>query len=322
MSLALQSSSCQSVEIASSIDADGRQWVQLLTLGTVKTRDGRGPYTVTQPDEIIAASFRSVPDKLPVDYDHAIDVAVPKGLPAPAAGWVSQLEARPDGIWGQVEWTPNAVRQITEKEYRFLSPVIQHTSDGNKVISIIRVALTNNPNLLLKSLNAAEEGHSMDQEQFMRELRAALGLPEDANEAAIIAAAKTTKSTNSADPARFVPIETFQQTVAELHKLRSGISLESAEREVDIIIREGRLMPFMRDWAISLCQSNSAAFEDFLEGAGKPVAGFITSLHSPGADWGKLHEADRKKQEGAVDSDVTRVLGLSSEDVKNYGGKA
>lgn len=322
MPLSLQSSSCQSVEIASSIDADGRQWVQLATFGSMKTVDGRGPYKVTAPADIIAASFRSGrTDKLPVDYDHAIDVAAPKGLPAPAAGWISRMEARSDGIWGLVEWTPNAVRQITEKEYRFLSPVIMHTSD-NEVLAIVRASLTNNPNLTLKSLNAAEQGHSMDQEQFIRELRAALGLPEDASEAAIIEAAKTTKSTNSADPARFVPIETFQQTVAELNKLRSGLSLESAEREVDIIIREGRLLPFMRDWAISLCQSNSAAFEDFLDGAGKPIAGFITSLQSPGADWGKLHAADTKKQEGAVDSDVNRVLGLSSEDVKNYGGKA
>lgn len=322
MPLALQSSSCQSVEIASSIDADGRQWVQLATLGSMKTVDGRGPYKVTAPADIIAASFRNVStDKLPVDYEHAIDKLAPKGLPAPAAGWIARMEARPDGIWGLVEWTPNAVRQITEKEYRFLSPVIMHSPDM-EIKAIVRASLTNNPNLTLKSLNAAEQGHSMDQEQFMRELRAALGLPEDASEAAIIEAAKTTKSTNSADPARFVPIETFQQTVAELHKLRSGVSLESAEREVDIIIREGRLMPFMRDWAISLCHSNSAAFEDFLEGAGKPVASFITTLHSPGADWAAMREADRKKQEGAVDSDVNRVLGLSSEDVKNYGGKA
>lgn len=322
MSLALQSSSCQSVEIASSIDADGRQWVQLATLGSMKTVDGRGPYKVTAPADIIAASFRNVStDKLPVDYEHAIDKLAPKGLPAPAAGWISRMEARPDGIWGLVEWTPNAVRQITEKEYRFLSPVIMHSPDL-EIKAIVRASLTNNPNLTLKSLNAAEQGHSMDQEQFMRELRAALGLPEDASEAAIIEAAKTTKSTNSADPARFVPIETFQQTVAELHKLRSGISLESAEREVEILMREGRLLPFMRDWAISLCQSNKAAFDDFLEGAGKPVAGFITTLHSSGTDWAKFHEADRKKQEGAVDSDVTRVLGLSSEDVKNYGGKA
>ncbi|MCD9150122.1 phage protease [Pseudophaeobacter sp. MA21411-1] len=29
----------------------------------------------------------------------------PKGLPAPARGWITATQARNDGIWGRVEWT-------------------------------------------------------------------------------------------------------------------------------------------------------------------------------------------------------------------------
>lgn len=320
MTLSLQSAGGQPVKIAASIDRDGRQWVQLVGLGSLKTVDGRGPYTVENPDEIIRASFQSIrTDKLPVDYDHAIDLAAPKGNPAPAAGWISQMEARPDGIWGLAEWTPAAARQIGDREYRFLSPVLLHSPDG-VVKAIIRASLTNNPNLTLKSLNAAQKGIPMDQEQFLRDLRAALGLADDADEAAIIEAVKTTKSTNSADPARFVPIEMFQQTVTELHKLRSGVSLEAAEREVEACMQAGKLLPFMRGWAVSLCQANKAAFDDFLEGAGKPVAGFITSL-TTNYDWSAPMQRDREEMGGTTATSVHHALGLSDEDVKTYGGK-
>ncbi|SOC82854.1 Mu-like prophage I protein [Ensifer adhaerens] len=315
---ALQTARTASQAVSETIGEDNRQWVQLIPAGTLPTIDGRGPYRVENMAQVIDTSNAiSNVDKLPIDYNHALDLVAPKGGEAPAAGWIERMEARSDGIWGLVEWTPRAANAIRAKEYRFLSPVIAHQADKT-VSAILRASLTNVPNLTMKALNAAQKANPMDYEEFLAALRTALNLPADADEAQIIEAVKANKSLNSADPARFVPIETFQQTLGELNKLRSGVSLQAAERIVETAMQEGCLLPFMRDWAVNLCQANSAAFDDFLEGAGKPVAGFVASIHHK-TDYSALRAKDRDG--GSQLTEVHQKLGLSAEDVKAYGGK-
>ncbi|MGV8936986.1 MAG: phage protease [Allorhizobium sp.] len=307
--------------ISSQVGDDRRQWAHLLPAGRIKTKDGRGPYLADNLSKISEHSFSFAnTDKIPVDYDHAIDLAAPKGLPAPAAGWISAMEVRGDGLWGLIEWTANAAKAISEKEYRFLSPVIQHTAE-NQVLAIARASLTNNPNFTLTALNMAQKGEPMDAEIFLTKLHNALGLPADADHEAIVAAiGKLSESRNSSDPAQFVPIETFQQTLKELHSLRSGVSLQAAEHVVEEAMQGGKLLPFMKDWAVSLCQSNKAAFDDFLVGAGKPVREYVTSLHR------KYDFSEARLEElnngGGQQTEVLRNLGHSSEDAKTYGGKA
>ncbi len=316
----LNTSQADPQPITSAMGDDGRQWAHLLPSGDIRTKDGRGPYKADDLDKIILQSQQAAnTDKVPVDYDHAIDLAAPKGLPAPAAGWIARMEARPDGIWGLIEWTANAAKAVREKEYRFLSPVFQHTAD-NRVMALVRASLTNNPNLTLTALNAAQKGNSMDLEEFLTALRDKLGLASDTDHAAIIEAiGKAMESRNSADPAQFVPIGLFQQTMAELNKLRSGVSLQAAEHIVVQAIQNGKILPFMKEWALSLCQTNKAAFDDFLEGAGQPVTEFISSLQSKyDFSYAKLGELDDRQGQ---QSEVHRTLGLSAEDVKTYGGK-
>lgn len=317
----LNTSQADPQPIISAMGDDGLQWVHLLPAGDIRTKDGRGPYKADDLDKIILQSRRGAnTDKVPVDYDHAIDLAAPKGLPAPAAGWIARMEARPDGIWGLIEWTANAARAVREKEYRFLSPVFQHTAD-NRVIALVRASLTNNPNLTLTALNAAQKGNAMDPEEFLTALRDKLGLASDADHAAIIEAiGNVLESRNSADPAKFVPIGVFQQTMAELNKLRSGVSLQAAENIVNVAIQTGKILPFMKEWAVSLCQANKVAFDDFIEGAGQPVTEFISSLHTK-------YDFSHSKLETSVgghdqQTEVHRTLGLSVDDVKTYGGKA
>lgn len=52
--------------------------------------------------------------QLDIDYDH-------KKRRDDAAGWVQATAARSDGIWYQVEWTPEAVKKIQAKEYKYFS---------------------------------------------------------------------------------------------------------------------------------------------------------------------------------------------------------
>ena len=134
---------CNAIPIAS----DGvPSWVHLLPAGEIHTVDGRGPYRLQAPEEIAAKSLAAIGGRMPIDEDHATDLAAPNGLPAPARGWIKSLEARSDGIWGEVEWTEAGKALVAGRAYRCISPVITHTKD-NRVTAILRASLVNTPNL-------------------------------------------------------------------------------------------------------------------------------------------------------------------------------
>lgn len=162
------------------------EWLHLLPAGAAQTRDGRGPYRLTDPPALIAASMAG--GKLAVDENHSTDLAAPKGEPAPAHGWITELQARDDGIWGRVDWVDAGAPVPIWRRYRGISPVIAHTADFTAK-AILRASLTNTPNLTgLQSLHAEE--HNMD---LRNALIAALGLDSEADDAAIIAAVKAKK---------------------------------------------------------------------------------------------------------------------------------
>ncbi|HEX5500899.1 MAG TPA: phage protease [Thermomicrobiales bacterium] len=160
--------------------------IMLIPNGVVKTLDGRGPYKVGNAAKLAADSLAAAGGKILIDENHSTDLAAPKGEPAPARGWITQLHARADGIYGDVDWTPTGSALMREKAYRGISPVVEHDASGN-VLLIHRVSLTNTPNFKgMRSLHA--QGATMD--EFLQQLRAALGLSADADQAAVVAAAK------------------------------------------------------------------------------------------------------------------------------------
>jgi len=157
------------------------EWVHLLPVGAVSTVDGRGPYSVTDMPAIIEASMAG--GKLVLDENHATDLQAPKGGSAPARAWITELQAREDGIWGKASWTPEG-RAIVAG-YRGISPAVVHRKDG-VVLAIARASLTNTPNFRgLVSLHAEE-----DRMDFRAWLIEALGLPADCDDDAIKAAMK------------------------------------------------------------------------------------------------------------------------------------
>lgn len=54
----------------------------------------------------------------------------------PAAGWIKELQSRPDGIWGRVLWTALLREMIAAKEYRFLSPTILYDAKTREIVGI------------------------------------------------------------------------------------------------------------------------------------------------------------------------------------------
>lgn len=158
------------------------EWLHLLPAGEVRTVDGRGPYRVASATALMSASIPAG-HKLPLDENHATDLAAPKGGAAPARGWIVELQPRADGIWGRVEWTGEGRRIVEDQQYRGVSPVIAHRADGT-ITAIRRASLTNTPNLTgLTTLHAEE--HKMD---FRAWLIETLGLAADADDDAIVVA--------------------------------------------------------------------------------------------------------------------------------------
>lgn len=186
------------VALAEAIDlpdsADAPEWVHLLptAAGGIQTFDGRGPYAVGDLAAVIAASMQSERG-MPIDENHQTDTAMAHGGSAPARGWITELQARADGLWGRVRWTKAGLELMTDRAYRGISPVFNHTAD-NVITRVLRASLTNKPNL--KGLTALNSETDMN----LAAIAKAAGLGEDATEAAIIAAIEAMKPSGN-DPA-------------------------------------------------------------------------------------------------------------------------
>ena len=133
--------------------------IMMLPLGDWNTQY-YGPMQVTM-DHLsqIVANFKSGVRKLvPVDVDHD---------GGKAAGWVKEVQAREDGLYGVIEWTKYGKDLLTEKIYRLFSPEWsfdyvdpEHGSRHGAVL--IAGSLTNRP--LFKELPVlmASEGSSAE----------------------------------------------------------------------------------------------------------------------------------------------------------------
>ncbi len=138
------------------IHSSAPAWIELLPAGDFAGRDGRGPFRLSNPGAVIAATDGlRMEAGLPIDYDHATDFAAPAGRPAPAAGWIRAMEVREGALWGNVEWTRHGAAAVTTHEYRYISPVFEYSEDG-EVQRLLRAALTNNPNLYLTAISARD----------------------------------------------------------------------------------------------------------------------------------------------------------------------
>jgi len=137
-------------------------WIQLLPEGTeFSAIDGR-EFVIKDTAEIIGLSMRKNVD-IHIDYEHSIKDKTKEIKPA--AGWIKELAIRGNAIWGRVEWTPKATQMITNKEYRYLSPLLSTipTIDGKHMISkIVNVALTNYPALEMSAFCSNKEASNLD----------------------------------------------------------------------------------------------------------------------------------------------------------------
>lgn len=164
------------------VASDGKlpEWIRLLPLGEVNLADGRESFTVDAASlEQIVAAFRTRGIDMVVDYEHE-SLA---GGRAPAAGWIKELQARDDGLWGRVDWTPAASEYLKNKEYRYFSPVLRLDPETRKPLALLHMGLTNVPaiNHLTPLVAKAEAFADARAQQEARAKKYGIGVKEGSN---------------------------------------------------------------------------------------------------------------------------------------------
>lgn len=140
---------------------------------------------------LVIAAFKARKLDLVIDYEHQTLMTASNGKPAPAAGWITALEwVADDGLYAQVNWTEDGACAITEREYRYLSPVFAFDKATGAVLGLLHVGLTNTPALNTDYLPTVAGLSSLfhtsnfqqPQEISMKQVLAALKLAPDATE--------------------------------------------------------------------------------------------------------------------------------------------
>lgn len=274
--------------------------IQLFPFGRFYPADGRaegvgGWYVDDSNGYALAESINQLDIELMIDYEHQTLYLEKNGQGNPAAGWIKQVEYRPnEGLFATVAWTEKAASQIKAGEYRYISPLFIPDSNG-RVVQVLNAALTNRPALhnLAEAFALSHTFNQQKQGQPMLKLLQQLFDAPNATEAemtekltALSAAKGDTKVALSAvydelktqtaqavalsaqvanpDPTKFVALSQMQAVQTELNTLKAQHAKEKADSLITQALSDGRLLPAQKAWAENLAQTNLVALSDYL----------------------------------------------------------
>lgn len=339
--------SSHAVALPAPASGNAPDWIQVFPSGTFSGRDGRGPY-VCNPAAVVARTREhngSV--DIPVDYDHQLEHATQNGQPAIAAGWITELEARADGVWGRVKWTDKGKAHVAAREYRYVSPVYYYQQDTGDIQTIESVALTNVPNLTgLKALASRESGPNLSigdtTMSFLKNLASVLGVTDtEPTEATVEAAARrvmadvgTMKAAMSvmaeaakADDKTPGGIAKAVQSVAAraehpdvsryvpvetFNAVNAELGQMKAAQSLALVEQgkaEGKISPALEGWAKEAAASDPEAFKKFLASAPDLRPGKVSQAVSAAAP----DDAQRNALPGTAKA-FCRFMGVPDED--------
>jgi len=302
------------------------EWVMVMPAGTSHGVDGRGPYVLKDPTKVAAQSIQGGRD-VAFDYNHQTVFAALHGSPSPASGWIDRFEDREGALFAHVHyWTPAGRAALAAREYRYVSPAFHHDEKTGEVLSIASVGLVNMPNLReLPALNSQLHtiGDSMNKEELAR-LAAALGLAADATLDKITAcaaelkaaAAKPAVTTGTPDPSGWVPMSAFTELSKQVSALATASATTGAQNAVDAAMREGKVTPAMKTWALDYASQNLTGFAAWKAASPVIVApgAVLTVGGAPGA------ESHAAGQDDKAVLAVCAQLGITVEQYKKTQG--
>ncbi|MEZ5571182.1 MAG: phage protease [Halioglobus sp.] len=311
----------ESVGVALQFQSGGTvpDWIELVPAGEFQGRDGRR-FVNDRPDQVVAA-FTANRATLPFDIEHSSEHKAAKGDPAPAQGWIEELQVRSGAIWSRVEWNPSGRELIANRQYRYYSPVFYFDQKTQQVLALKSAGLTNQPNLFFAALNRATTTQETDMD--FTKIALALGLIAAAGETDILQAINALKDERATalnraetpDPAKWVPQETHALALNRATTAETSLaSLKQAALDADIEVAinsaqdAGKIAPANKDYYTAMCRT---------EGGLEKFKAFAATAPALISDQGK----DTKRDPGtnatalnAEEAQVAKLLGISTAD--------
>jgi len=315
---------CEAFALNFELPADGSvpDVLELIPPGEVVTgRDGR-TWINDRPDGIIEMFSQDGRD-IPVDWEHATELQAPQGNPAPAAAWIKGLEVREgNAIFGlPLEWTPRGRESVSNREYRYLSPVFIYETATLRIRAIRSVGLTNKPNLFVPALNS-EHTKTEVNPMLLGKILALLALPATTTEEAALNHISTIKGdlTTALNQAQNPPLDKFvpradydkvvekatnaEQSLADKTKADLATAINT---EIDAALKAGKITPATVDYHKASCQQEGGLdrFREFVKAA--PTVAGDTGLDDkdPNRDRTALNAEEKK---------ICEMMGISEED--------
>jgi phage I-like protein len=312
--------------------------IQVIPYG-VKINTPKGPFTCDEESAAaVIADFEAHKNQMVIDYEHQ----TLQGTEAPAAGWITKLiDKGKEGIWAVVNWTDRAKQYLINKEYKYVSPVVAQRKLDLKIVRLINVALTNQPNIdgmvpLVNKLDYQIQNNKKE-EPKMKDLLKLLGLAEIATEAdAIVAINKLMEAATKngtvivankgvltalglAETATEAEVTGTIMAMKQSHDqvgalaqtvkdLKDKLSLKDATEVVALAMKEGKITPAQKPWADEYAKNDLEGFKVFVAKA--PVVVVM----------GKVVNED-KHVDGALDDtqiEINKMMGVDQETYKKY----
>lgn len=108
----------------------------------------------------------------------------------------------------------------------------------------------------------------------------ALDLPAEADEQAVLDAIDALR-VRAEDVAAPAALAAMTALMTELGADRQKFSSKRVEMKIEAAMRDGVIVPAMKDWATALCSSDEAAFDGFVASVGTPFASLFKPVITP-----------------------------------------
>lgn len=294
----------------------------------------KGPFLCDEESAaLVIEEFNRQANDMVADYEHQTLY----GGEAPAAGWIKELFSKGiEGIWAKIEWNERAKEYIKNKEYKYVSPVFLKRLSDNRVVKLVNIALTNQPNIdgMVPIVNKAIEFlTNKREEKKMKNALALLGLPENATEEqvvqcinklkvpVVIVANKTVLdtlglkegATESEVVATIMAMKQGSDKYVELANkvttLEKSLKEKDAEEMVNSALKDGKITADQKDWAAKYAATDPEGFKLFIAKAPQVVP------------MGSLSKGGDSKDKGGLDEaqlEVNKLLGIADDTFKKH----
>lgn len=140
---------------------------------------------------------------------------------------------------------------------------------------------------------------------------AALDLPEDADEAAVLRAIDALRERAGEIAASPAALTALMAAMTEFNADRAAFKRQRVEDKIEGALRSGVIIPAMREWATALCTSDEAAFDGFVKSVGAPFATLMgPSPITPEMETRLAADSGRHPAPTGTGATIARQLGI------------